>query len=248
MSETSDQGNDRPGPPAAPLEPARSRTSRLPRVVQARPRLFISIICGIAVGLVLPFDWREITRLLVAWNVATWLYFVLSAIMIVSASHETIKKKADLQDDGRFVILFLASIAALAAMGAIFAQLATVKDTTGFIKGVHVTLAAATIVSAWIFIHLVFGLHYAHDYFLERAAHAGRPAKKAGGLAFPGTQEPDYLDFLYFSFVIGVACQTADVEITSQSMRRTALGHCVLAFFFNSAVLALTINIAAGLI
>lgn len=248
MSETSGQGNDPGAPPQAPLEPAPGRMSRLPRVVQARPRLFISIVCGVAAGLVLPGEWRAITRLLVAWNIATWLYFVLSAIMIVSASHETIKKKADLQDDGRFVILILASIAALAAMGAIVAQLATVKDTTGVLKGIHVTLAAATIVSAWIFIHLVFGLHYAHDYFLERAEHAGRPAKKAGGLAFPGTREPDYLDFLYFSFVIGVACQTADVEITSQSMRRTALGHCVLAFFFNSAVLALTINIAAGLI
>ncbi|MGO9685493.1 MAG: DUF1345 domain-containing protein, partial [Beijerinckiaceae bacterium] len=132
--------------------------------------------------------------------------------------------------------------------GAIFAQLTTVKTLTGLLKDLHIALAAATIVSAWTFTHLMFGLHYAHDYFLERAGSEARPAKKAGGLIFPGTKEPDYFDFLYFSFVIGVACATADVEITSRPMRRAALVHCVLAFFFNSAVLALTINIAAGLI
>jgi uncharacterized membrane protein len=103
-------------------------------------------------------------------------------------------------------------------------------------------------VSAWVFIHLTFALHYAHDYFDELATELGKPLVERGGLRFPGTETPDYYDFLYFSYVIGVACQTADVDITSSLMRRTALVHCVLAFFFNSAVLALTINIAAGLI
>jgi uncharacterized membrane protein len=233
---------------AEPANGARARRPLAVRIVQGRPRLFIATACGIAIGILLPAEWRVITRLLVGWNAATWFYFLLSGIMIARASHETIKKKAEIQDDGRFVILILSSLAAAAAIGAIIAQLAIVKETTGLLKELHIALAAATIVSAWSFIHLMFALHYAHDYFLERAATPRRPAKKAGGLAFPGTNNPDYLDFLYFSFVIGVACQTADVEITSQPMRRTALAHCVLAFFFNSAVLALTINIAAGLV
>jgi uncharacterized membrane protein len=248
VNEPVDQGHEDSASPAPRKDRGVSRNSMLWRVIQARPRLFIAMALGIAVGLGLPLDWRPITRLLIGWNVATWLYFALAAIMIVSASNETIKKKAEIQDEGRFVILLLASLAALAAVGAIVAQLSTVKDLTGPLKGVHIALAAATIVSAWAFTHLMFALHYAHDYFLERAGNSRRPPKKAGGLTFPGTSEPDYFDFLYFSFVIGVACQTADVEITSQPMRRTALVHCVLAFFFNSAVLALTINIAAGLI
>ncbi|MGO9133002.1 MAG: DUF1345 domain-containing protein [Methylovirgula sp.] len=105
-----------------------------------------------------------------------------------------------------------------------------------------------TIVSAWALIHVMFALHYAHEFVLERAARGAKPAKGRGGLIFPGTETPDYVDFVYFSYIIGVACQTADVEISSAEMRRIALLHGVLAFFFNSAVLALTINIAAGLI
>jgi uncharacterized membrane protein len=248
MSDTGDQGHKQSAAPAAAPAKAPAGRFTILRVVQGRPRLFIAMACGIAFGLVLPADWRAITRFLLGWNAATWLYFVLSAIMIVRASHETIKQKAELQSEGRFGILIMASVAGMAAIGAIVAQLATVKDSAGILRGLHIALAAATIVSAWTFIHLMYALHYAHDYFLERAATARRPAKHPGGLTFPGTKEPDYLDFLYFSFVIGVACQTADVEITSQPMRRTALAHCVLAFFFNSAVLALTINIAAGLV
>jgi uncharacterized membrane protein len=248
MSNAGDDDRSERGTAAA--APRRASLGHLAifRVVEGRPRLFTAMACGIALGLVLPPDWRVITRLLVGWNAATWLYFVLSAIMIVKASGETIKKKAELQDEGRFVILIMASLAGIAAIGAIVAHLATVKDNVGVMKGLHIALAAATIISAWTFIHLMYALHYAHDYFFERAATPRRPAKYAGGLVFPGTKEPDYFDFLYFSFVIGVACQTADVEITSQSMRRTALAHCVLAFFFNSAVLALTINIAASLV
>jgi len=248
MSDPINQGSERSAARATPGAGASVRNLVLLRVVQARPRLFIAMACGIAIGLALPSEWRVTTRLLIGWNIATWLHFILAAIMIATASDVTIRKKAEIQDEGRFVILLLASLAALAAFGAIFAQLGTVKTLTGLLKDLHIALAAATIMSAWTFTHLMFGLHYAHDYFLERAGSGGRPAKKAGGLIFPGTKEPDYFDFLYFSFVIGVACATADVEITSQPMRRTALVHCVLAFFFNSAVLALTINIAAGLI
>jgi uncharacterized membrane protein len=161
---------------------------------------------------------------------------------------QSMRRRARTSDEGKFFILVLTSLAAIAAIAAIIAHLAVVKDLSGTIKGLHIGLAAATIVSAWFFIHLTYALHYAHEYFDEYFAEPGRPAAERGGLAFPGTEHPDYYDFLYFSYVIGVACQTADVNISSPAMRRVALVHCVLAFFFNSAVLALTINIAAGLI
>jgi uncharacterized membrane protein len=189
-----------------------------------------------------------VTRALIGWNAGLWLYFVLVGIMISTASKESIMRRAAQQDDGRFTILILATLAAFAAFGGIFAELVIVKDSSGLVRALHVSLAAATIVSAWAFIHVMFALHYAHEYFIDRTATRTTPEKSHGGLKFPGPTEPDYLDFFYFSFVIGVACATADVEIWAPAMRRTALVHCVLAFFFNSAVLALTINIAAGLV
>ncbi|MGA3301761.1 MAG: DUF1345 domain-containing protein [Methylovirgula sp.] len=233
---------------ATPKTMRRSRLGLPIRVVRARPRLFLGVACAIVIGILLPETWRAATRLLISWNAGCLLYFVLSGIMVASSSPESMTRRAESQDEGRFGILVFTILASAAAFGAIAAQLGVVKDMTGIHKDLHVALASATIISAWMLIHLMFALHYAHEFVSERAANGNRPAKVRGGLTFPGTQSPDYFDFLYFSYVIGVACQTADVEICSPDMRRIALIHCVLAFFFNSAVLALTINIAAGLI
>ena len=218
------------------------------RVVRARPRLFISIVCGVATGFLLPSGIRITTKVLLGWNAALLLYFALVALMIAASTAEKIKSRAAAQDEGRFAILILSSLAAAAAFAAIFLELATVKDATPLLKAFHIALAGATIVSSWCFIHLMFTLHYAHEFFFESSDDPALPRETRGGLCFPGTDEPDYFDFLYFSFVIGVACQTADVEISSRAMRRVSLVHSVVAFFFNSALLALTINIAAGLI
>jgi uncharacterized membrane protein len=235
---------------SAPPEskPARRPYWRPIRIVQARPRLFISCAFGIVIGFLLPHDIRWVTRALIDWNAGIWLYLVLVGAMIAKSSKESAIRRAVLQDDGRFVILILAALAAIAAFGGIFAELTIVKDLSGLPKALHISLAAATIVSAWTFVHVMFALHYAHEYFSERVAKGTYDAESHPALRFPGTIDPDYLDFFYFSFVIGVACATADIEIWAREMRRTALVHCVLAFFFNSAVLALTINIAAGLV
>ncbi len=218
------------------------------QTVRGHPRLFISVLAGLVVGYLLPPSFRPATRLLIAWNAGTWLYFILSAILIVTATTDSMRRRARDSDEGRFFILVLTSCAALASIGAIVAQLAATKDMTGLTKGLHVGLAAATIVSAWFFIHLTYALHYAHEYFDELDQGPHKDPKDAGGLRFPGTETPNYFDFLYFSFIIGVASQTADVSITAEEMRRVSLVHSILSFFFNSAVLALTINIAAGLI
>jgi uncharacterized membrane protein len=217
------------------------------RIARARPRLFTSMALGIGLGFFLPDTWRVATRLLVGWNVGAFLYFTLVAAMIARASHDSMEKHAEAQDEGRFGILFFTTLAAIAAFGAIVAQLGSVKDMKGILKDLHIALAATTIFSAWALTHLMFALHYAHEFVIERAAQGNKPAKVRGGLTFPGTENPCYPDFLYFSFIIGVACQTADVEICSPDMRGISLVHSVLAFFFNSAVLALTINIVAGL-
>jgi uncharacterized membrane protein len=218
------------------------------RIVWGHPRLFIAVVAGFLSEILLPGHLRLWTRFLIDWNVGVWLYFVTVGVMIARASPQSMRLRAKVSDEGRFFILVFTSLAALASIAAIVAQLAAVKDLTGIMKGLHIGLAGLTIVSAWMFIHLTFALHYAHEYFDEWGAEPGKPAALRGGLIFPEADKPDYYDFLYFSYVIGVACQTADVDISSAEMRRIALVHGVLAFFFNSAVLALTINIAAGLI
>jgi uncharacterized membrane protein len=125
--------------------------------------------------------------------------------------------------------------------GAIVAELALAKDLQGTLRYNHIALSALTIVSSWAFTQVMFALHYAHDYYIRdlRGEH--------GGLDFPGEKTPDYGDFLYFSCVIGTSGQTADVSITNRKMRRINMVHCVLAFFFNTTLVALTINIASGL-
>ena len=221
-----------------------ARRSYLARVVVGHPRLLASLAVAVVVGVVLP--WQQATRLLVAWNAGTLFYLASSLAVMARATPRTIRDRAAATDDGRFAILVLVSLAALASLSAIVAQLSVTKDMQGLAKGLHLGLAALTILSAWAFIHLTYALHYAHEYF-DRIEAAGE-ARLRGGVAFPGTDEPDYWDFLYFAFIIGVAAQTADVSITSKTVRRTSLAHSILSFFFNSAILALTINIAAGLI
>jgi len=216
--------------------------------VRARPRLFICLALGIVVGFLLPSDWRVITRILVGWNFGIFLYFVSVAAMVAAADQSSMARRAAEQDDGRITILALTVVAASAAFGAIFYQLLLVKDVHGLQRAFHLGLAAATVTSAWAFIHVMFALHYASECFSERELKSSPTAKAHTGLRFPGDETPDYFDFFYFSFVIGVACATADVNITSRVIRRTATIHCIVAFFFNSAVLALTVNIAAGLV
>jgi uncharacterized membrane protein len=227
----------------------RQRLGWAVRVIQSRPRLFVCIFLGVIVGLLMPHDLRPVSRVLIGWNAGLLAYFVSVTIMVRVSDDHSLARRAASQDDGRFAILFLTIFAAAAAFGAIFYQLLVVKDAHGLSRSFHLGLAALTVISSWAFIHVMFALHYASECFSVRNAKVSPEAKVHGGLRFPGEDEaPDYLDFFYFSFVIGVACATADVNITSRSIRRTAMVHSVVAFFFNSAVLALTVNIAAGLV
>ena len=229
--------------------PARHRPRfLLGRVMLARPRLIVGMLVAVLAYLLTPDSLDRATRLLIAWNVGTILYIAASLVAAARATPETMRWRAAITDEGRFAILILVSVAAFASMGAIFAQLAVTKDLKGLDKGLHLGLAGLTILSAWVFIHLTYAMHYAHEYFDETKGKPGEPLRLKGGVNFPGTDEPDYWDFYYFAFIIGVASQTADVSITSKAIRRTSLAHSILSFFFNSAILALTINIAAGLI
>jgi uncharacterized membrane protein len=220
------------------------RKSPLGSAVQAirvRPRLALSVLFGIVVFLLCPTSWRAATRSLVAWDSASILYLFLFARLAGSAHPDKIRIRAKLQDDGAIVTLILSLAAAAMCFVAIAFELAALKDMTGQIKLLHVFLVSVTMPAAWMFIHSMFALHYAHEFY-----DSEQP--RGHGLDFPGDQLPSYWDFLYFSFIIGTSGQTADVGISSRSMRQTATVHCVFAFFFNIVLLGLTINVASSLL
>ncbi len=214
------------------------------RLIFTRPRLFSSILLGVLVAIFLPKNLasHDITRIIVGWNVGSWLYLMLAVRMMFWSTHEKMRARAIAQDDGKLVVLGMVIVAAIVSIGAIIAELSVVKDMHGLLRYAHVALAILTILSSWTFTQVMFALHYAHDFYVAKE-HG-----HSGGLEFPGSSTPDYSDFLYFACVIGTSGQTADVSFTNRSMRRTGLAHCVLAFFFNTTLVALTINIASGLI
>jgi uncharacterized membrane protein len=210
------------------------------RIVRSRPRLFISIAIGIAIALLTPSDWRMASRELVGWDVMIGLYLVLATRMMAIADVHLIRLHARTQDEGQWMILALTAAAALASLGAIVALLggATAESR----KSVDLAFAIVTILLSWTFIHVVFALHYAHEFYDENGG-------KGGGLNFPcGTPEPDYWDFVYFSFVIGMTSQVSDVAVTCRPIRHTVSAHAIISFIFNVALLALTVNIAASAI
>ena len=215
------------------------RPPRLIRIIRARLRLILSACLGIAVVAMLPADWRWATRLLVGWDVGVGLYLVLAYFMIAKEDVSHIRRRAALQDEAGVVILILTATAALASLGAILAELGAAQGASR--EPAHLALAALTIVLSWAFIHTIFALHYAHEFYDENRG-------KGGGLVFPGEAEPNYWDFVYFSFVVGMTSQVSDVAVTARSIRRTVNAHGIVSFVFNVALLALTVNIAASAI
>jgi len=215
---------------------SRPPLQRWMRVVRARPRLFLSILLGLAVAAVLPAEWRLATRALVAWDIALGLYLALTFRLMAKCDINRIKRRAAHQDEGRITILVLVVASALASLLAILAELGAAHR-----QPLHLALAAVTILLSWAFTHTIFAIHYAHEYYDENA-HQG------GGLNFPGEAPPDYWDFVYFSFVVGMTSQVSDVAVTSGALRRLVAAHGVVSFIFNATLLALTVNIAAGAI
>jgi len=212
--------------------------------IRARPRLVISTLTGIAVAILLPRDWVSypVTRWLVAWNTLTLLYLLLATIMMSRSTEHQMCQRARMQDDGQLLILVMVAAAAIASLAAIGGELSVVKDIRGSTKGGHIALTGLTVLSSWAFIQITFALHYAHDFYA--AVDRGEDP----GIRFPEREErPTYGDFFYFSAIIGTSGQTADVAFASKKMRRIGSLHCILAYAFNTIVLALLINIGASL-
>jgi uncharacterized membrane protein len=187
-------------------------------------------------------DWSMATKLLIGWDVGVVLYLLLVYQLMVTCGIDDIRRRAAEDDEGAVALLILTGISGLAIMGAIIAELGIAKIAGQPRSGYGVAIAMTTIFVSWAFVHTIFALHYAHEYYGARGDRA------IGGLTFPGRQPPDYWDFLYFSLVIAMTSQVSDVVITSKVIRRIVTIHGALAFFFNVAVFALTVNIVSNLI
>jgi uncharacterized membrane protein len=208
--------------------------------VRTRPRLATAIGAGVIVGLALPLQWNPVTRALIGWNVTVWFYLCLMGWLMMRASHARVRTIAEQEDRGAVVILAVMSIAAIGSLAAIILELSTVKSLTLSRRLVHYAFTGSTIFGSWCLVATLFTFHYARIFYQSPI--------ELRALRFPDNEgNPNYWDFLYFSFTIAVAAQTSDISVMSRSMRKTVLAQSVLCFLFNVAIIGLSINIAASL-
>lgn len=210
-------------------------------LIRSHPRLAASMLAGILIATLLPFQMQTVTRVLIGWDIAVWSYLLLMGWLMSRASREQVRAIAEREDETGLLVLVVLSAAALASLVAIVMELSTSKDVPGNIRVAHYLLTGATVLGTWFFIGTLFTFHYARLFYQASADQLP--------LYFPeGERNPDYWDFLYFSFTIAAASQTGDVNIMTGQMRKTALAQTILSFFFNVSVLGFSINIAAGLV
>lgn len=183
-------------------------------------------------------------RTAVAGDIGAVVYLVLGFRMMMTCGSAVMRKRSARQDDSKSVILAVVLVAIALSFWTIFGVLSEARQAVGTAKALHTALAAVTIILFWLVTQVVFTFHYAHEFYRPD----DRSEKLAGGLAFPYDDNPDYWDFFYFATSIGAASQTSDVAVRTKALRRLVTLHAVISFFFNTAVLALAINIGAGLI
>jgi uncharacterized membrane protein len=211
------------------------------QLIKNRPRLFLAFVFGTLVSIFIPLPWTWLSRFLLGWNLSVWCYLLLMIWLMKNATSLKVAQLAEQEDNADLAIIAIMSIAATASLVAIVLELATIKELTSADKIVHYAITAATVLGSWFFVAMIFTFHYAKIYYRSPPQHRA--------LIFPDTNlQPNYWDFLYFSFTIAVAAQTSDVALATRPIRKTALAQSVLSFWFNMAILGLSINIAAGLV
>ncbi len=205
-------------------------------------KIIISFVLAVAAYLFA--DIRNIsplTRIMFGWNTFSLSLIIMTWIMFKITTSSEIREQASVQDSSRVVIFIIILISTIASFSAVLLLLITKNKTT---EALDISVAISGMLLSWFLVHTIFALRYAHIFYGD---HETKPALHAGGLQFPGDDKPDYPDFAYFSFVLGMTFQVSDVEVTSKQLRKLALLHGILSFSFNTFILALTINVIAGL-
>ena len=211
----------------------------MPHLARTHPRLTVATLLGVAVGIFAPAATLT-TKFLLGWNAGVWLYLALTLWLVIRSKACDVKSTAEIEDENASMVLFTVCFAAIASLAAITLELSGNSKLSQTEQLMHYGFTGLTVVGSWLMIGVIFSLHYARLFYNNEGTE---PA-----LRFPeGELNPDYWDFMYFSFTLSVAVQTADVSIATREMRKAVLGHSLLGFLFNTAVLGFSINIAAGL-
>ena len=212
--------------------------------IDARHRLITSLVVAAMAWFGLRGHAQFPTRTIATWDAFALATLGLSWWAILTTPQEKIRAQVKMQDVGRIWIFLFVVIAACAGLfGVVFLFHANKSGGQPRLP-LHIALTLLAVISSWSVVHTVFGLRYAHKFYGD----AGDARGHAGGLEFPGKSAPDYLDFVYFSFVIGMTFQVSDVQITARGLRQLVLIHGILSFAFNTVILALTINTISALI
>ncbi|ANI60362.1 putative membrane protein [Pseudomonas sp. PvR086] len=211
----------------------------MPFLARTHPRLSAAATLGVAAGILAPAD-SILGKILIGWNAGVWTYLALIIWLTMRSKADDVKRIAEVEDENAGLVLFTVSMAALASLAAITLQLAGSKDLDTYHRLLHYGFTGMTVIGSWLLIGVIFSVHYARLYYTWEG--------KEPALRFAeGLTTPNYWDFLYFSFTIGVAVQTADVGVATRELRKIVLAQSLIGFVFNTAILGFSINIAAGL-
>jgi uncharacterized membrane protein len=201
-------------------------------------RLVAATVAGIIAELVLRRFWQASLSTILAWDAAVAVFLLLTYRVIADHSIDSIRRRAARLDTRASIMMLITVSAACISLAGLALCLHGAGGALPDQPTLRLILAAVTVLGSWSLIHTIFALHYAHLYY----------GMAAGGLIFPGGGDPNYWDFLYYSFVVGMTCQVSDVQVASPRLRRLTLLHGVLSFFFNTVILALAVSIGAGLL
>jgi uncharacterized membrane protein len=211
---------------------------RLRQIISSRPRLVAAVAVGLLVYWFVPFPK---VRLILGWDAGAGLFLVVNAILMAITPPHRMPAEAAAQQDGEWTIFAMTLGGVVASVFAIILEFSAIKNLHGSERASHVMVLVTTLIISWLTMHLVFALRYAHEFYTKE------DDELQGGLDFPKEPEPDYYDFLYFSLVLGMTFQVSDVDITDRHLRRLATLQGFISFLFNTIILALTVNLAAGL-
>ena len=221
-------------------------TAQLPWIVRlgATSRLLMVIVGSCIVYLAEPAVLAHAPRALVTWDLGTFAYLLLGWLTIARADAQMTRMRARLYDQSGYIIFLLVLTAACASVVAIGFVVGDIKHLPFWERTAHLALSITALVLAWLLIQTLFAFHYAREYYATGAGDDGLQ----GGLSFPGGKPPDYFDFAYYAFVVGMTSQVSDVAVTSRHMRRETLVHGILSFIFNVAIFAMSVNIISGVL
>jgi len=224
------------------------------RKLRASYRFLISIGLSLLIFLFLPQDIQMASRIIIGSTSFTIFAGSLIWAVIIGAKADDLRRIAAKEDSSVPVIFILVLFLAFASLFTVVLLLGSVKDLSNARLTRHILVSILAVASSWILVHTIYVLHYARLYYStlmdeeEILKDNDLPKRGMGGIDFPGDEDPDYMDFAYFSFVIGMTSQVSDVQVTSREMRRVVLAHGILSFVFNTFIVAISINIIAGLI